>query len=74
MIIIIMVVTRSYIQHSTKPLKKVIFWIYGGAFLGGDSKGNRGIAEKMGKLCVDKEKKEDTRDVSQVPTYPRVSS
>jgi len=63
-----MVVTGSYIQHSTKPSKKVIFWIYGGAFLGGDSKGNLGIAEKMGMLCADKEKNEDMRDVF-IPDY-----
>ena len=46
------IVTGHYIQHSPKPSKKVILWIYGGAFLAGDSKGNLGIAEKMGMMCA----------------------
>ena len=47
-----MTVTGQYIQHASKPSQKVIIWIYGGAFLAGDSKGNLGIAEKMGMLCA----------------------
>ena len=47
-----MTVTGLYIQHSPQPSQKVIFWIYGGAFLAGDSRGNLGIAEKMGMLCA----------------------
>jgi len=47
-----MTVTGLFIQHSPQPSKKVIFWIYGGAFLAGDSRGNLGIAEKMGMLCA----------------------
>ena len=43
-----MIVTGQYIQQSSQPSEKVIFWIYGGAFLAGDSKGNLGIAEKLG--------------------------
>jgi acetyl esterase/lipase len=43
-----MIVTGQYIQHSSQPSDKVILWIYGGAFLAGDSKGNIGIAEKLG--------------------------
>jgi acetyl esterase/lipase len=46
-----MTVTGQYIQHSSRPSQKVLFWIYGGAFLAGDSKGNLGIAEKMGMVC-----------------------
>lgn len=46
-----LVVTGQYVQHTSRPSQKVIFWIYGGAFLGGDSVGNLGIAEKMGMLC-----------------------
>lgn len=46
-----MTVTGKYIQHASKPSQKVIFWIYGGAYLAGDSEGNIGVAEKMGMLC-----------------------
>lgn len=46
-----MTVTGKYIQHSSRPSEKVILWIYGGAYLAGDSDGNLGIAEKMGLLC-----------------------
>ena len=48
-----MTVTGLYIQHSPQPSQKVIMWIYGGAFLSGDSYGNLGIAEKMGMLTDD---------------------
>jgi len=48
-----MTVTGQFIQHESKPSQKVIFWIYGGAFLAGDSKGQLGIAEKMGMMCAD---------------------
>mmetsp|Transcript_4152 Transcript_4152/g.9130 ORF Transcript_4152/g.9130 Transcript_4152/m.9130 type:complete len:555 (-) Transcript_4152:76-1740(-) len=51
-----MTVTGKYIQHASQPSKKVILWIYGGAFLAGDSTGNMGIAEKMGMLCAGEEK------------------
>ncbi|KAL7517137.1 hypothetical protein ACHAWX_002086, partial [Stephanocyclus meneghinianus] len=47
-----MTVTGKFIQHSSRPSKKVIFWIYGGAYLAGDSEGNMGIAEKMGMTCA----------------------
>lgn len=50
-----MTVTGLYIQHSPRPSQKVLLWIYGGAFLAGDSKGNSGIAEKMGMLCADED-------------------
>jgi len=43
-----MIVTGHYIQQSSHPSEKVILWIYGGAFLAGDSTGNLGIAEKVG--------------------------
>ena len=56
-----MTVTGYYVQHSSQPSQKVIFWIFGGAFLAGDSKGNSGVAEKMGMLC-------DGRDVF-LPDY-----
>ena len=45
-----MIVTGQYIQYSSQPSDKVILWIYGGAFLAGDSKGNIGIAEKLGTM------------------------
>ncbi|KAL9190255.1 hypothetical protein ACHAXT_007466 [Thalassiosira profunda] len=47
-----MTVTGQYIQQGAQPSQKVLFWIYGGAFLAGDSMGNLGIAEKMG-MCTD---------------------
>lgn len=56
------IVTGQYIQHDiTQPSKKIILWIYGGAFLAGDSMGNIGIAEKMGLIC-------NNRDVF-IPDY-----
>lgn len=49
-----MTVTGQYISHQAgRPSKKVILWIYGGAYLAGDSIGNIGIAEKMGMLAPD---------------------
>ncbi|KAL3823924.1 hypothetical protein ACHAXA_007895 [Cyclostephanos tholiformis] len=67
-----MVVTGQFVQHSSLPSQKVIFWIFGGAFLGGDSKGNLGIAEKMGMLCTNRDKNnrcyDDMRDVF-IPDY-----
>ena len=45
-----MTVTGKYIQQSSRPSEKVIFWIYGGAFLAGDVDGNLGVAEKMGMM------------------------
>ena len=48
------VVTGYYIQHDpTKPSDKVLFWLYGGAYLAGDSHGNIPIAEKFGQWCND---------------------
>jgi acetyl esterase/lipase len=47
-----MTVTGLFVQHLPQPSQKVIFWIYGGAFLAGDSRGNLGIAEKMGMMCA----------------------
>jgi len=56
------IVTGQYIQHDiNQPSQKVILWIYGGAFLAGDSIGNIGIAEKMGLIC-------NNRDVF-IPDY-----
>jgi acetyl esterase/lipase len=50
------IVTGQYIQHNpTQPSKKVLLWIYGGAFLAGDSIGNIGIAEKMGLICNERD-------------------
>jgi len=43
------VVTGFLLQHHAEPSEKVIFWLYGGAFLSGDSEGNLGVAEYMGK-------------------------
>ncbi|KAL7528078.1 hypothetical protein ACHAXR_002254, partial [Thalassiosira sp. AJA248-18] len=63
-----MTVTGQYIQQASQPSKKVIIWIYGGAFLAGDSKGNLGIAEKMGMLCATSEEHNDMRDVF-IPDY-----
>jgi len=70
-----MTVTGKYIQHASRPSQKVLFWIYGGAFLAGDSRGNMGIAEKMGMLCAAGSSKEedsnggsDMRDVF-IPDY-----
>jgi len=48
-----MTVTGKYVQHASRPSRKVVFWIFGGAFLAGDSTGNVGIAEKMGMRCGD---------------------
>lgn len=42
-----MIVTGKYIQQSSQPSEKVIFWIYGGAFLAGDSKGKTDIMEGL---------------------------
>ena len=50
-----MTVTGQYIQHLAHPSEKVIFWIYGGAFLAGDSKGNLGVAEKVGIMCQNRD-------------------
>jgi acetyl esterase/lipase len=61
-----MTVTGKFIQHSSRPSQKVIFWIYGGAYLAGDSDGNLGIAEKMGLLCGQDEG--EVRDVF-IPNY-----
>lgn len=36
-------VTGFYLQHGDNPSDIVIFWLYGGAFLSGDSKGNLNI-------------------------------
>ena len=44
-------VTGYYIQHNSKPSSKVILWLYGGAYLSGDSKGNLNFAEKIGQQC-----------------------
>ena len=45
-----MTVTGKYIQHSSRPSEKIIFWIFGGAFLAGDVDGNLGVSEKMGMM------------------------
>ena len=37
------IVSGYYLQHRCEPSEKVILWLYGGAFLGGDSKGNLNI-------------------------------
>jgi hypothetical protein len=34
------IVSGYYIQHGASPSKKVILWLFGGAYLGGDAKGN----------------------------------
>ena len=44
-------VTGYYIQHNSKPSSKVILWLYGGAYLSGDSRGNLNFAEKIGQQC-----------------------
>lgn len=38
-------VTGFYLQHGDRPSDRVIFWLYGGAFLSGDSKGNINIGK-----------------------------
>ena len=63
-----MIVTGKFIQHYARPSQKVIFWIYGGAFLAGDSAGNLGIAEKMGLLSGESGKSDGARDVF-IPDY-----
>ncbi len=63
-----MTVTGLFIQHSSKPSQKVILWIYGGAFLAGDSRGNLGIAEKMGMLCAADGRDNGMRDIF-IPDY-----
>ena len=48
------VVTGFYVQHDpTKPSEKVLFWLYGGAYLSGDSLGNLPLAEKTAQRCHD---------------------
>merc|ERR1712232_328974 len=44
-------VTGYYIQHGDVPSKRVMLYLYGGAFLGGDAKGNLNFAEKIGQRC-----------------------
>jgi hypothetical protein len=39
------VVTGFFLQHHVEPSEKVILWLYGGAFLSGDSEGNLGIGK-----------------------------
>ena len=36
-----------FIQIHDKPSERVIFWLYGGAYLSGDCKGNLGLAEMV---------------------------
>jgi len=43
--------TGQYIQHDTAPSQKIIMYLYGGAFLSGDTNGNLKFAEKMGQSC-----------------------
>jgi len=64
-----MIVTGQYIQQSSQPSEKVIFWIYGGAFLAGDSIGNIGIAEKLGVMCGDPHRDCFIPDHRLVPEY-----
>jgi len=48
------VVTGLYVQHDPKnPSEKVLFWLYGGAYLSGDSLGNVPIAQKFGQWTND---------------------
>jgi len=63
-----MTVSGKYIQHYSRPSQKVIFWIYGGAYLAGDSSGNLGIAEKMGMACGSDRSVEEMRDIF-IPDY-----
>ena len=45
-------VTGYHIQHHpSQPSKQVIFYLYGGAYLGGNSKGNLNFGEKIGQQC-----------------------
>lgn len=44
-------VTGYYVQHRSEESRSVILWLYGGAFLGGDSKNNVSFAEKVGQRC-----------------------
>mmetsp|Transcript_14587 Transcript_14587/g.22085 ORF Transcript_14587/g.22085 Transcript_14587/m.22085 type:complete len:611 (+) Transcript_14587:252-2084(+) len=44
-------VTGYIIQHNHEPSKKILLWLYGGAYLSGDSKGNLNFAEKIGQQC-----------------------
>lgn len=44
-------VTGYIVQHNVLPSKKVLLWLYGGAYLSGDSKGNLNFAEKIGQQC-----------------------
>lgn len=38
-------------EETSEPTKRVIFWIFGGAFLAGDVEGNIGVAEEIGMRC-----------------------
>jgi len=45
-----MMVTGYFVQKDVNvPSDKVVFWLYGGAYLAGDAKGNTTIAEKVAK-------------------------
>eukprot|EP00568_Trieres_chinensis_P008293 CAMPEP_0183313458 /NCGR_PEP_ID=MMETSP0160_2-20130417/45377_1 /TAXON_ID=2839 ORGANISM="Odontella Sinensis, Strain Grunow 1884" /NCGR_SAMPLE_ID=MMETSP0160_2 /ASSEMBLY_ACC=CAM_ASM_000250 /LENGTH=354 /DNA_ID=CAMNT_0025478549 /DNA_START=286 /DNA_END=1350 /DNA_ORIENTATION=+ len=46
------IVTGYYIQHDpAHPSERVVLWLYGGAYLAGDSEGNLSLAEKVGQRC-----------------------
>jgi acetyl esterase/lipase len=42
-------VQAIYLHTQGEPTEKVIFWLYGGAFLSGDAEGNVGPAENVGR-------------------------
>lgn len=43
--------TKNYVESNNQVGKKVIFWLYGGAYLSGDVDGNLAPAEMVGKAC-----------------------
>ena len=44
-------VRGMYLQQGEKPTEKVLCWIYGGAYLAGDTLGNSAPADWVGKQC-----------------------
>ncbi|KAL7458684.1 hypothetical protein ACHAWC_010305 [Mediolabrus comicus] len=55
-----MIVTGQYIQHSSQPSDKVILWIYGGAFLAGDSSGGGLVMLLMQAIAKARQKYENS--------------
>ena len=44
-------VNGLFLETSDQPTEWTIFWIYGGAFMSGDARGNTGPADEIGRAC-----------------------